>query len=426
VAEPAIPHQVDDDVVVEARPEGHREPNGGDRGLRIVCVHVDDRDVEALREVARVARRAPFLRARGETDLVVRDQMERPAGRVAVQRLQVERLGDDALRREGRVAVDQDGERGAPVVRAGRVLVVRLHRARVPCDDGVDVLQVARVRLEHELDLAALRPANPLGAQVVLDVAGPGLWVGRDRFEHALALELPQNRVVRAADDVRQDVQPAAVRHPHHDRARPLVAGELDRLVEHRNHYVEALDGELLLPEKRAAEVALEPLHLGETAKKGLLLVGREGPPVRARLDRLPEPDALLVARDVLDLVRHRPAVRLAEKRKRLGKRLARDVDAEEPRRDLALQLARQLRFQAFGVESRVARGVVAKGVEARGEVAVRPVRLDERHRRRDRAEENGRRSFPGDRLAVAVDHRGIELAEALDERMALEDLRVG
>ena len=37
---------------------------GRDRGLGIVGVHVDDRDVEALREVARVSRRAALLRAR--------------------------------------------------------------------------------------------------------------------------------------------------------------------------------------------------------------------------------------------------------------------------------------------------------------------------------------------------------------------------
>jgi hypothetical protein len=69
---------------------------------------VHDRDVEALREVARVTRRAALGRIGREADLVVRDQMERAAGRVALEAVQVERLGNDALSGKRRIAVDQD------------------------------------------------------------------------------------------------------------------------------------------------------------------------------------------------------------------------------------------------------------------------------------------------------------------------------
>ncbi len=62
VAEAAVADEVDDDVVPEALAEGHREPRGRDGGLGIVGVHVDDRRVEALREVARVAGGAAFRR----------------------------------------------------------------------------------------------------------------------------------------------------------------------------------------------------------------------------------------------------------------------------------------------------------------------------------------------------------------------------
>ena len=55
---PAVADEVDDDVVAEARAVGEREPDRGERRLRVVGVDVDDRAVEALREVARVARRA--------------------------------------------------------------------------------------------------------------------------------------------------------------------------------------------------------------------------------------------------------------------------------------------------------------------------------------------------------------------------------
>ena len=135
VAEAAVADEVDDDVVAELLPVGEREPDRRDRRLRVVRVHVDDRDVEPLREVARVARRAALVRVGREADLVVRDQVERAAGRVAVEAGEVERLGDDALARERRVAVDQDRQRDGGVVDAGAARAVGLLGARPALDD---------------------------------------------------------------------------------------------------------------------------------------------------------------------------------------------------------------------------------------------------------------------------------------------------
>ena len=140
VAVAAVAHEVDHDVGAEAPPERHRQADCRERRLGIVGVDVDDRQVEALGEVARVARRARVGRLRREADLVVRDQVQRPAGRVAVQVGEVQRLGHDALGRKGRVAVDLDGhrDRRVDVARASRS--VGLLRARAPFHDGVDGL----------------------------------------------------------------------------------------------------------------------------------------------------------------------------------------------------------------------------------------------------------------------------------------------
>ena len=55
-------------------------------------------------------------------------------------------------------------------------------------------------------------------------------------------------------------LQAAAVGHAGHDLAcSVLFRGELEGEVEHRDHHVEPFDRELLLPEERLAEVALEP-----------------------------------------------------------------------------------------------------------------------------------------------------------------------
>ena len=285
-----------------------------------------------------------------------------------------------------------EGRRG--IVLAGGRAVIRLRRARLALDDRVDELEVARVRYERDRDLAARRLADALGAEVVLHVARAALQVGRDGFEDALALELAQDRVDLAADRVGEDVEPAAVRHAEDDAARAVVGRQLDRLVEHRHHHVEPFDRELLLAEEGAAQVALEALDVGQPAEERLLLVGRERLAERARLDRLPQPEPLLVARDVLELERHRPAIGLPQDRQRLDQRLGRDVQAQDARRDAGHELGRQPRLEPVGVERRVAGRLRAERVEARSEMAVGAMRLHQGHRRGDAAEQQavGRR----------------------------------
>jgi len=117
---------------------------------------------------------------------------------------------------------------------------------------------------------------------------------------------------------------------------------------------------------------------------------GRERLAEASRLDRLPQPDALGVVGDVLDLVRARPHVDVAQPRQRFEERVARDVEAKEACRDAGLQLGRQGRDQPGLVERRVAHRLGAERIEARGKMAVHPVRLDERHRGSDPAEEAG------------------------------------
>ena len=109
----------------------------------------------------------------------------------------------------------------------------------------------------------------PVAREVVLDVAGAALVVRDDGVDRPLALELAQDRLVRAADRVGEHIQAAAVRHADHDLVRAGVGGDLDRLVEHRHHRVEALDRELLLAEERAAEVLLEAFDARERARAG-------------------------------------------------------------------------------------------------------------------------------------------------------------
>ena len=319
--------------------------------------------------------------------------------------------------------MNEDGE-GAPrvMVDLGN-LVVGLDRAGLALDDRVDVLEVARIRREPHRDFARLGMANALGPEVVLHVSGAAFGIRPDRLEQPFALELADDHVVGPADGVREDVQTAAVRHADDDVVGAVLRSELDRLVQHRDHCVEPFDGELLLAEERAPQISLHPLDLGQPPEQHapLVLVERRAEP--ARLDRRPKPHALLVPRDVLDLVGHRPAIGLAEKREGVGQRLAGDVDAQDPCGHLGLELRREPRLEALGLERGISGRLAAERVEARGKVAVHAMRLDERHRGGDRTEElrGARPPRPRRSSVAAVRGSRVELADSLDDRARLE-----
>ena len=99
-------------------------------------------------------------------------------------------------------------------------------------------------------------------------------------------------------------------------------------------------------------QVVLERLDAQQAVEDVAPLVGREGLGVGAGLDRLAQPEPLAMAREVLDLVRDRPGVGLAQARQRVGERLARDEEVEGGRGD-ALE-----RILLEAVVGRVERGI--------------------------------------------------------------------
>ncbi len=74
--------------------------------LGIVAVHVKDRRLDHLGHVSRVKTRTSRFGRRRESNLVVDDDVHRAAYVIARELRKVQRLRDDALARERRVAVD--------------------------------------------------------------------------------------------------------------------------------------------------------------------------------------------------------------------------------------------------------------------------------------------------------------------------------
>ena len=153
---------------------------------------------------------------------------------------------------------------------ARRARRVVLRRARKALDHRVDELQVAWVVRQRERHLRQIALAHRFArAQVILHVAGPAVVDARRAFgwRHLFVrrgVELGEDRGVGLAQDVRQHVEPPAMRHADQHLARPDLGGVVDELVEHRHEHVGPLDGEALLPDECAVQEMLERLDLGQ------------------------------------------------------------------------------------------------------------------------------------------------------------------
>ena len=144
------------------------------------------------------------------------------------------------------------GRVDAGLVGGDRDRAVGLLGPGAPLDDRVDRLEVARVGREDDAHLLVVGgEEGALGAEVVLHVVQAALRRRGRVAAGAPGLELGEDRLVADADDVGQDVEPAAVRHADHHLARALVGGLAEDHVQHRHHRVEALDAEPLLARGR-------------------------------------------------------------------------------------------------------------------------------------------------------------------------------
>ncbi len=99
---------------------------------------MDDRRLDRLGEIGRIRARPRGHRVGGETDLVVDDEVDDPARRVALQIAELQRLRHHTLRRERGVAVDQQSHHLAALLVAPLILA----RAHLADDHRVDGLQV--------------------------------------------------------------------------------------------------------------------------------------------------------------------------------------------------------------------------------------------------------------------------------------------
>ena len=163
----AIAEHVDHDIHVEYLTELRGDPRGLDHRLGIVAVDMENRRLHRLGDIGRIGRGARVDRARGEADLVVDDDVDRPAGPIAAQTREAEALGDQALSGESGVAVHQDRHHFDAIA----VAALALLGPHLSDDDRVDRLEVRGIGGQREMNRVSLEVAISRGAEMVLYVA---------------------------------------------------------------------------------------------------------------------------------------------------------------------------------------------------------------------------------------------------------------
>ncbi len=284
----------------------------------IVAVHVKDRRLDHLGDVGGIETRTRGLGRRGEADLIVDDDVDRPAHAVARELREVEGLGHDALAREGRVAVYEDRQvrvvldlhpRLGAVTGSQHQVLLGAHNA---FDDGTDRFEVRGVRRHRDVDGHATGILEDAARTlVVLDVAA-----ALDALGVEVALEFAEDVAVGLAHDVGEHVETSAVRHGDHGFARALVRGDVEHRLQRHDRRLATLESESLLAHVARVQEALEDLGFTEGVENMSLLVDA-GHRLHA-LDPLLDPSLLLGIHDVAVLDADRATVGVAQDRQDL------------------------------------------------------------------------------------------------------------
>ena len=285
-----------------------------DDGLGVVAVHMQDRRLDRLGNVGAIQAGIGMCRDGGEADLVVDDDMHGAAGAVADELAHRQRLVDQALAGEGRVAMHQDAHHRASRPRVARHV---LPRADLADDDGIDRLEMRGVGLQREMHHVAGDLDVGRGAQMVFDVARTLHVV---RLEGGAA-EFAEQRGVGLLDDVHERVQAAAMRHADGDLAHAGFRRRLDDGVQRGDGDFAALEAEALGADEALLAEGFEALGLGQLLQDGLLGAAAEGVAPGRALDAALDPGLLVRVLDVHELDADRPAIGLAQHLQHLPRR---------------------------------------------------------------------------------------------------------
>ena len=291
VAVAAITEHVDHNVLFKSLTIFHSQPGHANDGLRVIAVDVENRRLGCLGHVRWIRPGVGIFRVRRKANLIVDDDVDRAAGAIAAQAGEVERFRHHSLTGKGRVPMNQQGDHMRTFAIVGTVLL----GAHPALDHWIDRLKVAGVSGEGQMHgLAIPRHLITREAQVVFDIS---------RAHHKrginVAFKLGKDHLIRLAQDVSQDIQPAAVRHTDHHLPNTLRCAVFDKRVEQRNQGLGAFEREAFVTDKLGVEEDLEGFRSIQFGQDSAFRVERQRLLLALVFDALLDPAALHRVLDV-------------------------------------------------------------------------------------------------------------------------------
>ena len=299
MAEAAIAPHIDHDVAPEGLAIVDRQLAGEGHGFRIIAVDVQDRRLNTLGHVRGIGRPARELRAGGKADLVVDDEVDAPAGVIALHAREAEAFPDDALAGKGGVAVDQHRQDllvlGIAVFVAADVVAEGLLGADLAQHHRVHRFQVAGVGYQAHVHLDPVELAVGAGAQVVFHVARTTHVFGVGRA----AREFVEDHAIGLGHHVGEHVKPAAVGHAVDNLAHAAGTAILDHGFQRRDHRFPAVQAKTLGADVLLAQELFVLFAADHRAQDRLFAFGGEVDRLVATLDPFLDEAALLDVGDV-------------------------------------------------------------------------------------------------------------------------------
>ena len=252
VAVATVADHVDDHRRAERVAIFDRHPADAHDGVRILRVHMENRNLQPLGQVGRKTRRTSVSRHGGESDEVVHNNMDRAAHRESSDAAHIQRLGADSLARESGVAVHADRDDLAPASLAA----ARLLGPRAAHQHRIDRLEMARIRHQMHFHHAPVRRVKiSRRAHVVFHVAAAERASRIDVFESREKLRR------RTAHDVHHHVEPPAMAHRYHGFFGALFRRGVQNRIEQRQQRRFALERIALRAQITRLQYLLENLR---------------------------------------------------------------------------------------------------------------------------------------------------------------------
>ena len=218
---------------------------------RIVAVHMENRHLDHLRDVGRIHRRARVFRERGESNLVVHHHMHRAARAVTGQLRHVERFRHNPLPRESRIAMHEQRQNFAPMFRVATNALPRAGRA---FHHRIDCFEMARVGRQPNLNFrTGIELPHRAITEMIFHIAIAG-----DEIGDVVGAEFGEDHAKRFLHEVRQHVEPAAMRHAHADFLHPDRRTSLQNAVENDHERFRALQRKAFLSDVTRMQKRLE------------------------------------------------------------------------------------------------------------------------------------------------------------------------